>query len=181
MGCLVIIVSGLVTIFIRHRISIRDMELPPAPEQTEADLSIKNFHHVATEDGIRTWSLDAASARLYSDKNKAKLENITLVFFKENHQHLTITAKNGELDTTTRDMVLSENIVAIMPAWRLVTERLKYDHQSRILQIVTPVTITGKTQEISADTMSYGIDSEIITGTGNVTGVFSEAPDNILN
>ena len=67
-GFIIILVGGILFIFARHRTLQNKNEPPPPPEKTEANLTIKNFHHVATENGIRKWTLEAASANLYTQK-----------------------------------------------------------------------------------------------------------------
>jgi len=49
---------------------------------------------------------------------------------------------------------------------------LNYDHQLRIININNPVTITGTSMLLQADTMTYTIEKEIIKCYGNVKGSF---------
>jgi LPS export ABC transporter protein LptC len=171
---MVLLISGLVVIFVRHRSAIKNVDPPPLPEKTEADLVIKNFQHMATENGVRKWTLAAASARLYSARNVAQLNDISVIFFRENDQEVSVTAKSGELNTQTHDMALAGDIVALMPPYRLTTERLNYDHHSRIITSQTPTKIFGDAQWFAADIMEYGIDSKIIKCNGNVEATFIE-------
>lgn len=173
-GCLVLLIGGLVVIFVRHRAAIKKIDPPTVPEKTEADLSINHFQHVATENGVKKWTLEAASARLYSARNIAELNDISVIFFRENDQNISMTAKSGEVNTQTHNMTLSGDIIALMPPYRLTTERLNYDHHSRIMASQTPTEIEGDGQWFKADTLEYGIDSQIIRCSGNVEGEFIE-------
>jgi LPS export ABC transporter protein LptC len=85
-----------------------------------------------------------------------------------------MTANSGELNTQTHNMALSGDIIALMPPYRLTTERLNYDHHSRIIATQTPTEIKGDAQWFKADTLEYNIDSQIIRCSGNVEGAFIE-------
>lgn len=145
---------------------------PPPPEMTEANLTIKSFQHVATEDGIKKWTLEAASASLYSQDNIVILKNISVIYFRHDNPDITLKADEGELNTTTNDMNLNGSIVGVMPPYKIKTETLNYDHQLRIININNPVTITGTSMLLQADTMTYTIEKEIIKCYGNVKGSF---------
>ncbi|MEZ4576810.1 MAG: LPS export ABC transporter periplasmic protein LptC [Desulfobacterales bacterium] len=160
--------------FYEHRAAIKNVAPPTLPEKTEADLSINHFQHVATEKRNKTWTLEAASARLYSARNIAELKDISVIFYRENNQNISMTANSGELNTQTHNMALSGDIIALMPPYRLTTERLNYDHHSRIIATQTPTEIKGDAQWFKADTLEYNIDSQIIRCSGNVEGAFIE-------
>jgi len=173
-GFIFLFIGSILFIFIRHRLILKKIEPPPPPENTEANLTIKNFHHVATENGIKKWTLDAAAASLYTSANTVKLDDISVIFFMNDHQDITLKAKTGELNSQTNNMALKGDIVAEMPPYRLTTQNLNYDHQSRIIRSDTPVIITGTSVLLKADTMSYEMDSKIIKCNGNVEGSFIE-------
>ena len=173
-GFIVILIAGILFIFARHRLIIKEIDPPLPPEKTEADLTIKKFHHVATENGIKKWSLDATSARLYSPKNIVELNDISVIFFMEDSEEVRLTADSGELNSQTNNMVLNGNIVGVMPPYRLITESLNYDHRSRIISATTPVDIIGDGVQLKADAMDYGLKSKIIKCNGNVEGTFVE-------
>lgn len=171
-GFIILLIGGIIFIFVRHRFLLKKDEPLPPPESTEANLTIKKFHHIATEDGIKKWTLDAASASLYSKKNVAKLNDITVVFFMHDNQNVTLTANKGELNSKTNDMTLSGSIVAEIPPYTLATENLYYEHRLRIIHANKPVKMTGASMSMKADTMTYAINTEVIKCNGNVEGSF---------
>ncbi|MBC2716834.1 MAG: LPS export ABC transporter periplasmic protein LptC [Desulfobacteraceae bacterium] len=171
-GFIILLIGGIIVIFVRHRLIQKKNDPPTPPEKTEATLTIKNFHHVATENGIKKWALKAASARLYSQKNIVKLNDISVIFFMHDNQNITLIANKGELNSETNDMTLSGSIVADMSPYTLATENLNYEHRLRIIHTNEPVIITGDSMMLKADTMTYGIDTESIKCDGNVEGSF---------
>lgn len=173
-GLIVLLIGSTLFIFIRHRLILKKIDPPPPPENTGATLTIKNFQHVATENGVRKWTLDAASASLYSSQDLVKLNDITVVFFMDNQQDITLTAKNGELNSQTNDMRLYKEIEAIMPPYKLSTDSLNYDHQFHIIQADTPVEIYGSSLRLNADQMKYDVQAKTIRCSGNVKGLFIE-------
>ena len=171
-GFIILLISGILFIFVNHRSIQKKNNPPPPPEKTEASLTIKNFHHIATENGIKRWTLEAASASLYSQENIIKLNDISAVFFINDSQHVTLKANKGVLNSKTNNMDLSGNIVADMPPYTLTTESLSYGHQLRIIHANAPVIITGASMMLKADTMTYGINTDNIKCDGNVEGSF---------
>lgn len=169
-GFILFLIIGIVFIVIRHRLIHNKNAPPPPPEKTEANLTIKKFHHVATEDGIKKWSLEAASASLYSQENTVRLKDISVIFFRQGNSNVTLTADEGELNSQINDMSLNGNIVAVMPPYKITTENLNYGHQLRIIHMNKPVKITGPSMLLQADKMTYGIETELIKCDGNVKG-----------
>ncbi len=169
-GFIVILIGGILVIFVRHRLILKNNAPPPSPENTEASLTIKNFHHVATEDGIKKWTLEAASASLYSQKNIVRLNDISVIFFMHDNQNVTLKANTGELNSKTNDMNLIGSIIAVMPPYTLTTENLYYEHRLRIIQSHVPVKIIEGSMLLKADTMTYNINTETIKCDGNVEG-----------
>jgi len=171
-GFIILLIGSILFIFFRHQSILEKNEPPPPPENTEANLTIKKFHHIATENGIKKWILEAASASLYSQKNTVKLNDISVIFFIHDNQNVTLKANKGELNSKTNDMTLSGSIVAVMPPYTLKTESLNYEHRLRIIHTNEPVKMTGTSMLLKADTMSYGINTEIIQCNGHVEGSF---------
>ncbi len=169
-GFILFLIVGIILIFIRHRLILDENVPPPPPEKTEANLTIKKFQHVATEGGIKKWSLEAASASLYSQENTVRLKDISVIFFRHGNSNVTLKANEGELNSQTNDMSLNGSIVAVMPPYKITTENLNYEHQLRIIHINKPVKMIGPSMQLQADKMTYGIDTEIIKCDGNVKG-----------
>jgi LPS export ABC transporter protein LptC len=170
----IVLICVIVAVFIRNRIRLKQLAPPPPPEKTTATLSIQNFRHTATQDGQRKWSIEASSANLYSKENIAELSDISATFFLDKEKTILLTADKGVLRVDTNNLDVSGNIVVKFSDHVLETEHLNYVHKSHIIKSTTPVTITGNTMTLKANTMSYDIDTDIIKCSGDVTGTFQQ-------
>lgn len=173
----VVLSSVIIAVFIHHRLRFNHIAPPIAPQKTTATLSIENFRHTATQDGKKKWSIEAASASMYSKENIAELTNISAIFFLNNEKTIVLTADKGLLRVDTNNISVSGQIVVKFSDHVMETENLNYVHKSHIIYITTPVTITGETMRLKADTMSYNLNTDIIKCTGNVTGIFQQAAE----
>ncbi|PIP37327.1 MAG: LPS export ABC transporter periplasmic protein LptC [Desulfobacterales bacterium CG23_combo_of_CG06-09_8_20_14_all_51_8] len=176
-GIIIFLISGIIVLFVRHRILLKNIAPAPSPQKTEANITIQNFQHVATEDGIIQWTLEAGSASMYSMKNTAELNNLSVVFFMKKDRKLTMKADHGLLNSKTDDMSLSGNIRAEIDDYLLTTESLNYRHHSRIIEVTTPVDIIGPLVTLTADTLNYDINTAKMRCDGNVNGSFIETHD----
>lgn len=172
---LIIALIGIVlTVFIRNRIYINSIQKPLPPQQTAATLSIQNFRHTATQDGRKEWSIEADSANLFSTQNIAKLSNISALFFLKNDETISLTADSGLLHIDTNNLDISGHIIIKFSGYVMTTENLNYMYKSHIINIDTPMMITGKSIMFKANTMSYNLITDTIKCSGNVEGTFKQ-------
>jgi LPS export ABC transporter protein LptC len=165
----------IIGVFVRSRIHLNHIIPPSAPQQTSATLSIQNFRHTATQDGREKWSIEASSASLYSKENFAELTDISAIFFLNDEKTILLSADKGILHIDTNNMNVSGNIIIKFSNHMLETENLNYIHNSHIINATTPVTITGETMTLKANTMNYLLDKDVIKCSGDVTGTIMEA------
>jgi LPS export ABC transporter protein LptC len=170
----VILFCIIILIFVRNRMRLKHIGTPLPPQKTNATLSIQNFRHTATQDGQRKWSIEASSANLYSKENIAKLSNISATFFISADKTIQLTADKGLLHVDTNNLTISGHIVVKFSDYVLTTENLNYVHKSHIINSNVPVEITGDTMMLKANAMSYDLDTDIIRGSGNVSGAFKQ-------
>jgi LPS export ABC transporter protein LptC len=173
----IVLVSVIIAVFIHNRLRLNHIAPPRPPQKTAATLSIQNFRHTATQDGKRKWSIEATSANLYSKENIAELSDISAVFFLNNEKTIVLSADKGLLRVDTNNITVSGKIVVKFSDHVMETENLNYVHKSHIINATTPVTITGETMRLKADTMSYNLNTDIIKCSGNVTGTFHHAAE----
>jgi len=171
---IILLISLIFAVFIRHKMILKNVKPPLPPDNTEATLSIKKFNHTATKNGDKQWFLEADSAQFFTEKNMARLTDISVTFYLKDDQNIFLRANKGQLNTKTNDMTISGNINANMPQYTLKTENLNYHHHSHIIHINTPVEITGSSIKLTADSMSYEIKTSILKCNGNVEGTFLE-------
>ncbi len=173
---LIILLIGFLLIpFVKNRVRVTRTVPPPSPETTDADLTIKRFHHTATRHGERQWSLEAESASLHSKQNQAQLFDILATFYLKGGQTILLNADKGILNTQTNDMTATGHIKIQTPEYTLETQSLHCDHRSHIIETIAPATITGAGIVLKADTMAYNLETGVITCAGHVEGSIREA------
>jgi LPS export ABC transporter protein LptC len=140
----------------------------------DANLSIDRIQQTATKNGIKEWSLDAASAH-YSDKNKqAFFKDLSVTFFLKNGQKVKVTADEGILKTDSSDIEASGNVVVKNEKYRLNTENIVYNHQQRLISSKTPVKVWSEEINLKADSITFDLNTNRAAMKGNVKGIFIE-------
>lgn len=174
---IVALICIVLTVFIRNRMYNQNIQSPLPLQQTKATLSIQNFHHTATQDGRKEWSIEANSASLFSDQNIAKLFNISASFFLKDGETILLTADNGILHTDTNNLNLSGHVIIKFSEYMMSTETLNYIHSSHIINIDAPIMITGNSMMLKANAMSYDLRTNIIKCSGDVEGTFKQVTE----
>lgn len=171
---IVFLIISIIVVFVRHRGAQKNSSSPPPPETTEANLTIKNFQHVATENGEKKWTLEASSASLYTQQDTARLTDISVTFSMKKGNDLSVHADKGVLNIKTNDMTISGNIIAQLPDYSLTTENLNYQHASRMIQVNEPVEIIGQSMTLKAGSFTYNLMTGTLTCENHVEGSFIE-------
>ena len=142
--------------------------------QNAAKMSLGKVHHTATRDGVIEWSLDASSARLLDKKNQLILDDISVIFYIQAGKEAYLTAAKGFLYTNSNDIEVTGDVVVKNNNYVLKTEKLNYEHNRRILFSNVPVKISGDSEQLTADSIFFDLNTEKTRLEGNVRGVFSE-------
>lgn len=146
-------------IFIKNRYLSQDPVKLISSIQKNASLAIGNVHQVSIRDGVKEWILDAKSAHVVDESKQLMLEDVTVVYFIKNGEEVRLNADRGILKTESKDIQLTGQVVLTYTDYTLKTEQINYDHGQRILFTSTPVRITGKTVDLTADSMKYDINA----------------------
>lgn len=142
----------------------------PIPESAESDatLSIGKIHHTATRKGKKEWSLEAASADYIGKTRQMVLSDLMVTFFLDDASEVTLKADKGILNTDSNDIEVSGNVVLINREYKLLTERLNYAHDKRVLYSTAPVIISGPEAHVAADKISFDLNTKKVTLEGSV-------------
>jgi LPS export ABC transporter protein LptC len=161
-------------VFLQYRQVLEKNDSPVSIAKSDANIIIGKAHQTATRNGIKEWSLDAASVD-YIDKNsKAVFKDLSVTFYLKDGTMVYITANQGILKTDSNDMEIYGNVVVRNKDYKLKCENLYYKHDKRIIFSKTPVNLTGDSLELVADSMSLDLNTEKATFEGKVKGTFSE-------
>ncbi|MBL7180854.1 MAG: LPS export ABC transporter periplasmic protein LptC [Desulfobacterales bacterium] len=172
---LVLATLGIIaTVFIGYRhILNKDADLISAITK-KANIAIGKFHHTATRDGIKEWTLDARTAQVINAQNQAIFQDPTVIFFMKDNTQVYLTADHGILHTDSNDIEVSGNVVVKNENYRLTTEKLNYQHVQRIIFSRVPVKIVSASSQLTADSMSHDINANQTVFKGNIKGAFGE-------
>ena len=162
-----------VAVFIGYRTVSNAPEMLLSSIQDGANLSLGKIKQTATRDGIKEWSLEAASAQYMENDKRAVLKDLFITYFLKDDREVYLNADQGILNTDTNDIEFSGNVVIRNEDYRLTTEKLNYEHQRRFIFTEDPVTISGDAAEVSADSATFDLEANKIVLTGNVATAIS--------
>jgi LPS export ABC transporter protein LptC len=162
----------ILTVFLNDREGLEKDGAPGAMVSSRANISIGKAHQTATRNGIKEWSLDAASADYMDDKNQAVLKDLSVTFFLKDDTQVYITADRGILKTDSNDMEIYDNVVVKYTQYKLRCENLHYEHEKGIIFSNVPVNITGDSFQLVADAMSLNLNTNRTLFEGKVKGTF---------
>lgn len=160
----------IVTIFIQYR---RTHDLPNTLDlsgEEGTNIAIGRVRQTATKDGHTEWSLDAASVKYMESEKKALFKDISVTFFLKDGGKVFLTADAGTLRTESKDIEVTGDVVVRSEDYRLESDRLRYQHEKRLLFAKVPVKITGKDFDLVADSLSVDLNQEKAWFKGNVKG-----------
>lgn len=141
----------------------------------DVNISLENIHQTATRNGIKEWTLDAGSAYYIDSKKQAVFINPSVTFFLKNKEKIRLTAKHGKLKTDSKDIEVTDNVVMHHANYKLSTKNLHYEHKRHIIFTNAPVSISGDSFFLRADTMTFDLNSGKTLFKGNVKGTFIES------
>ena len=163
-----ITLGGVIWIYIVFQQDSTVSEPIPQSVEPDATLSIGKIHHTATRKGKKEWSLEAGSANYIGKTSQMVLKDLTVRFFIEDTGEITLTADKGILNTDSNDIEVSGNVVVINKQYKLLTEKLNYANDKRVLYSTAPVTISGPAVHLTADTLSFDLNTQKVTLEGSV-------------
>lgn len=164
----------ILAVFIGYRRILNEPEKIISSLESKANISIDNVHQIATRDGKKEWSLDAASAQFMEQNNQAIFKKLSVIFFLEDGGKIYLTADNGVLNTDSNDMEVAGNVVMKNENYLLKTDNLYYTHGRRFIFSNVPVAIFGNSFDLTAAAMSFDLNTQVASFSGNVKGSFSE-------
>jgi LPS export ABC transporter protein LptC len=126
------------------------------------------IQQTATRKGKKEWSLEAGSANYIGKTSQMVLKDLMVRFFIDDETEITLAADKGILNTDSNDIEVSGNVVVINKQYKLLTEKLNYANDKRVLYSTAPVTISGPAVHLTADTISFDLNTQKVTLEGSV-------------
>ena len=171
---IVIALTAVIAVFINYRHILENSEKLISSFPVDSNLSIGKIHQTSTKNGVKEFSLDAASSYYTASKKKVVLNDLSVTFFLKNKQEVYLTANRGILKTDSKDIEITGNVIVKNESSRLFSEKIQYKHGQRLLLSKVPVKIVGNSYQLTADRMSLDLNTNKTVFEGRVEGAFSE-------
>ena len=171
---IVIALAVVIAVFINYRRILKNPEKLISSFPADSNLSIGKIHQTSTKNGVKEFTLDAASASYTASKKKVVLNDLSLTFFLKNKQEVHLTANQGILKTDSKDIEITGNVIVANENTKLFTKKIQYKHGQRLLLSKVPVEIVGNSYQLTADRMSLDLNTNKAVFEGRVKGAFSE-------
>jgi LPS export ABC transporter protein LptC len=171
---IIILLGIIIAVFSVYRGILDEADGLKSAIQSAAKMSLGKVHHTATRDGVIEWSLDASSARLLDEKKQLILDDLSVVFYMKDGEKAYLTAEKGFLHTDSNNIEVVGNVVVKNNDYVLKTEKLNYENTRRILFSTIPVAISSDSEKLTADSISFDLNTKKTVLEGNVRGTFSE-------
>lgn len=175
------IIAGLVGVYYVTRVAIETPVLTDIKIDSSSTLALSAMHQTSSRNGIKEWTLDAASAKLLKGQSLAVMDDVSLTFFLENGKTVHLTSATGTLDTSTHDMTFEGSVRVVYDEYLLVTDKLHYEKKRHIMYSNDPTSITSGKSIIEADSFQSDLAGKRTTFNGNVKGTFDEKGNFINN
>jgi LPS export ABC transporter protein LptC len=171
---LILIVAGTVIgVMGYHRLK-KEPEVLISMLPKNADLTLNRIHHVATRDGVREWSLDAASAQYQKAENRTLFKEIDATFYLEDGRTAHLSSEEGILLTDSKNIEVWGRVVLRSGPYELSTEKLRYEHGKRRIWTEAPIAVKGQRMTIKGDGMSFDLETEKVVIEGRVEASFKD-------
>ena len=174
LATILITLGGVIGIYVGSRQDPKISESAPESVEPDATLSIGKIQQTSTRKGKKEWSLEANSAHYIKDKDQMVLKDLVVTFFLKDNSEVRLVADNGILATDTNDIEVSGNVMVNNNEYRLLTEKLSYAHKRRILYSQVPVTISGTSTQVVADSITFDLNSKKLTLEGNIEATIAK-------
>ncbi len=148
------------------------LEIKNIDIDSTALMKLEQLEQISKKNGITQWALKASSAKLLSDENKALLSDVFVTFYTKDNEIITLSSKNGELDTQTHDMSFHDTVIVRYENAVLETQTLHYHKKEHIIYTQTRIIIHNEDSFVEADAMKTELDTRTIVFEGNINGMF---------
>lgn len=135
----------------------------------DVEQAMRGVHLVETSDGKREWELWAEEAVAYKSRNLWRLKTVRVVLFAENGVEFTVTGREGEIETETKNLRVSGQVVTKSSnGYQFMTETVAYNSQGRMLEspgaveMIGPKDIKGSRLNLKGEGMHADLKSSLI-------------------
>lgn len=118
--------------------------VPSVTNTSEAEMKLTDMEYTEMQEGRRVWTLKAAEAKYFQDKQKTALNSVRLVFYLKDGAKIYLQSQKGILYAGSKDIELWDAVHAQLPhGYEMSTQRASYRHKQDIITSETPISISG--------------------------------------
>jgi LPS export ABC transporter protein LptC len=169
---IVISVGATVWTYVSHRRATNRPSAILDQIDAGADMRLGRIHQTATRDGVKEWDLIAGSAQYIDNQKRVVFDDVGVTFYLKNRQEVTLTADKGDLQTESKNLVVSGNVIVKNQGYRLETEALSYQHDSQVVQSEVPVVVSGDRFRLAGDSLLIDLAGRQAEMDGRVKASF---------
>ncbi|WP_300671768.1 LPS export ABC transporter periplasmic protein LptC [Desulfoluna sp.] len=147
---------------------------PSSGTDSKATFSLDKMRHTASRQGVDEWSVEADTVHLYSTENRAEFIELTARYFEKSGNITVMTADKGSLNTQTRNMTVTGNVVVTRGALTIKSDALSYAKAAHTITSKTPVAISDGISNLFGDTLFLDLTVGRLELDGNVKGTLRE-------
>ncbi len=175
-------VTTLAGLYFSERLTLIKKTTKEIKIDSDASLVLNSMHHTSTRNGVKEWTLKAASAKVLKNEAKAIIMDIELQFFIKNGEQIDVTAKQGYVNTKENNIELYDNVVVKYIDSVLTTDQLHYDKKSHIISSNKHVKVISNTSVnqnsiVESNSMTIDLNSNKLEFKGSVNALLSDAID----
>jgi LPS export ABC transporter protein LptC len=167
-------VATIILIFIGYNYFSQTPEILLSTFREDADMSIGKIRQIATREGKKEWELEAESAHYMQEQQHLLLEDLQVTFFLKDDERVLLTAEKGILETDTKNLQISGQVVVKSQGYRLITDKIVYEYEPRIIYSKSPVSILGESAKLQAQSVSFDLNTKKVRFKGDVDGTFTQ-------
>ena len=147
----------------------------PAADSLSAapDISLEGIRQTFIENGVKKWTLRAASACLSRDNHRTRVDDIEALFYTTDGRPVRVVADKGLLTLDAKDAEIFGHVVVHHPGCKISTEALRYQAGDHIIISKGRVRVEGDAFELNGDGLRYDLTTMTAVLTGNVTGIIN--------
>ena len=111
----------------------------------DGSLSLNNFEYRDVKEGTARWTVWAATATYFEDRQETVLDKVKPIIFLTNGVQVLLTGDTGVLHNDTQNMEISGNVkVSYGERYKLSTERLLYNRDKELIHTGLPILLEGE-------------------------------------
>lgn len=140
-----------------------------APKPGQAEQRMGGVHLVESREGNRDWELYSEVAQDYQGKGTWELQNVKVLFYKNEIVEFTVVGKTGSIDGKTRDLKIAGDVVTQSSnGYRFQTPSVSYSSSTRVIispekvRMMGPPDARGKGLILTGGSMETRVEDSLM-------------------